>query len=92
LKQSLACVAPPYSNSSGARHSKYAINRTQGVQDNIIPTITASKVVTRILLRLIHNVIRSREFCGNQNFSQVKGVERRAFAKKRVPSAFILSF
>jgi hypothetical protein len=34
------------SSSGGARHNKYAINTTQGVQDSNIPKITASMVVT----------------------------------------------
>ena len=35
-----------FSYSDGARHNKYAINKTQGVHDSIIPKITASMVVT----------------------------------------------
>jgi hypothetical protein len=31
-----------------ARHNKYAISKTNGVQESIIPNITASMVVTEI--------------------------------------------
>jgi hypothetical protein len=41
-------AAAHLSGSSGARHNKYAINKTHGVQESIIPNITASMVVTEI--------------------------------------------
>jgi hypothetical protein len=39
-----------YSGSSGACHNKYAINRTDGVQESIMPKNTACKVVIKLSL------------------------------------------